>query len=67
MSLPLSSAALQNRLTAGLCHCVYTYEDLLFTQVCSDPPGMHCSTAQGRMSLRKKNLLTHATQALPVV
>ena len=27
---------LKNRLTASPCHCKYTYEDLLFTQVCSD-------------------------------
>ena len=29
---PLFSAALQNRLTAALCHCKYTYIDLLFIQ-----------------------------------
>ena len=45
----LSSAALQNRLTTGLCHCNYTYEDLLLMQVCSDPPPMHCSTCLGKM------------------
>ena len=37
MHSPLFSAALQNRLTAGLCHCNYTYGDLLFIQVCSEP------------------------------
>ena len=34
---------------AGLCHCNYTYEDLLTIQVCSDPLTMHCSTALGKM------------------
>jgi len=32
-----------------LCHCNYTYGDLLFTKVCSDPTSMHCSTAQGKV------------------
>ena len=45
----LLSAALQNSLTAALCHCNYTYEDLLTIQVCSDPPPMHYSTALGKM------------------
>ena len=45
---PLSSAALQNRLTACLCLCSYTYADLLFIQVCSEPPSMHCSTGFGK-------------------
>ena len=44
MRLPLSSAALQNRLTACLCHCNSTYEGLLLIQLCSDPSPMHCST-----------------------
>ena len=43
---PLFKAALQNRLTAGLGHCNYTYGDLLFIQVCSDTTAMHCSTGQ---------------------
>jgi len=47
--LPLSSAALQNSLTACLCHCNYTHKDLLFIQVCSDPIAMHCSTGQGKL------------------
>ena len=46
---PLSSAALQNRLTACLCLCSYTYADLLFIQVCSEPPSMHCSTGFGKL------------------
>ncbi len=41
--------ALQNRLTACLCHCNHTCEDLLLIQVCSDPTPMHCSTAFGKM------------------
>ena len=51
MQSPLFSAALQNRLTACLCHCNCTYEDLLLTQVCSDPPTMHCSTGSGQIHL----------------
>ncbi len=49
MHSPLLSVALQNRLTAGLCDCNYTYGDLLFIQVCSDPKTLHCSTGQGKM------------------
>ena len=45
MHSPLSSAALQNSLTACMCHCKYTYEGLLFTQVCNDPAPMHCTLA----------------------
>jgi len=41
---PLFSAALENKLTARFCHSYYTYKDLLFIQVCSDPAEMHCST-----------------------
>ncbi len=46
----LFSAALQNKLTACLCHCNYTYGDLLFIQVCSDATAMHCSTGQGKIA-----------------
>ena len=46
---PLSSAALQNRLKGCLCHCNYTYEDLLLIQVCNDPPPMHCSFDFGNL------------------
>ena len=49
MLFPLLSAALQNSLTAALCQCNYTYEDLLIIQVCSDPTPIHCSTALGKM------------------
>ena len=31
-----------------LAHCKYTYEDLLFTQVCSDPTPVHCNTVLGK-------------------
>ena len=43
------SAALQDRLAAGLYHCNYTYEALLVIQVCSDPTPVHCITVQGKM------------------
>jgi hypothetical protein len=49
MHFSLFSAAQQHRLTAGLCHCSYTYGDLLSTQVCSDTTEMHCSTGQGKL------------------
>ena len=35
MHSPLLSAALQNSLTAALCHCKYTFEDLLITSLLS--------------------------------
>ncbi len=46
---PLFSAALQIRLTAGVCHWKYTNEDLLFVQVSIDPTPMHCNTAFCKM------------------
>ena len=46
---PLFNSAMQNRLTAGLCHCNCTYGDLLFIQVCSEPTEMHCSICLGKM------------------
>ncbi len=49
MQAPLFSAAVQNRFTAGLCHCNHTCGDLLFIQLCSDSAAMLCSTAQGKM------------------
>ena len=49
MQSPLPTAALQGRLAASLYHCNYTYEDVFFIQVCSDPPQMHCNTVQGKM------------------
>ncbi len=39
----LLRAALQNRLTAALCHWNHTWEDLLFIRVCSDPAPMQRS------------------------
>ena len=49
MHFSLFSAALQHRLTAGLCKCNYTRGDLVFIQVCSEPTEMQCSTALGKM------------------
>ncbi len=49
MQAPLLNAALQEMFTTGLCHCHYTYEDLLITQLISDPTPIHCSTALGKM------------------
>ena len=48
---PLLGAAVQNRLTAGLCHCNYTYGDWLFRQVCSGPTAEQCHTAFGKVQL----------------
>ena len=47
---PLFVAALQTRLTAALCHCKYTYGDLLCTQSYSDATPKQCSTGQGRIA-----------------
>ena len=49
MQSPLISAAQQDWLASGLCHCKYTYENLLFIQVCTDPTPVHCNTVQGKM------------------
>ena len=49
MQSPLLIAALQDRLAAGLYHSNYTYEDLLFIQVCSDPTPVHCNTVLCKM------------------
>ena len=43
---PLFTAALQNRLTACLCHWNHTCGDLLFIQGCSDAAPKHCSTGR---------------------
>ncbi len=40
---------MQNRLTAGMCQCNYTYGDLLCIQVCRAPTKMHCSTSLVKM------------------
>ena len=37
------------RLSAILCKCIYTCQDLLFTRVCNHQAPMHCSTVQGKM------------------
>ena len=64
MHSPLFSSALQNRLTAGLCHCNQAYGELLFIQVCSEPSKMHCNTGLGKMhfplfsgALQKRNCM----------
>ncbi len=31
------------------CHCNYTYEDLLFMQVCNEPVAIYCKPGQGKM------------------
>ena len=49
MQSPLISAAQYDWLASGLYHRKHTYEDLLFTQVCSDPTPVHCITVQGKM------------------
>ena len=49
MHSPLLSAAVQDRFTAGVCQCSYTYGKLLFIQVCSDPTPVHYNTLQGKM------------------
>ena len=59
MQSPLFSAALQKSSQQAVCHCKYTYGDLLFVQVCRDPAPMHCSTAQGKM---QSTLLSAAMQ-----
>ncbi len=46
---PLLTAALQDRLAAGLYHCNHSCEDLLLTQVCSDSTAVHFDTVQGKM------------------
>ncbi len=48
MHSSLFSSALQNRLTAGMCHCNSTCGDSFFIQVCSEPAQMHCSTGLGK-------------------
>ena len=41
-------AALQNRMTAALCDCNFTYGYLLFIQVCSDSKLMHSTPDQDK-------------------
>ena len=53
----------------AVCHCSYTYGDLFFIQVCSDPPQMLCSKVQGKMqsplfSLALQNRLTAGSVSL---
>ncbi|DBA88309.1 TPA: hypothetical protein ACH3X1_016528 [Trebouxia sp. C0004] len=49
--------------------CDYTYGDLLFIQMCSDPAQMHCSSVQGKMqfplfSAALQNRLTASSVSL---
>ena len=58
-------------LLQALCQCIYTYGDLLFIQVCSDPAQMLCSTCQGKMqsplfSVALQNRLTAGSVALHI-
>ena len=48
----------------AVCHCRYTYGDLLYIQVCSDPAQMLCSKVQGKMQspLFSAALLNRLTQ-----
>ena len=48
-----------NTPTAGLCHCKYTCEHLLLTQICSDPTARHWNTVQNQMQFP---LVTAAVQ-----
>ncbi len=48
-AVPLLSAALQPRLTAGLYQCRYTCANMLCIQVCTDPPPLQCSTGFGKI------------------
>ena len=59
MQSPLISAAQQDWLASGLYHCNDTYEDLLFTQVCTDPTPLHCNTVQGKMQSPLINAALH--------
>jgi len=49
MRSPQLRAALQNNLTAALCHWDQFFEHLLFIQVCSQLPLMHCNTGFGKL------------------
>jgi len=45
----LLRAAMQTRLTAGLCHCKHICMKYCYIQVGSGPTTVHCNTAQGKM------------------
>ncbi len=62
----LPCVALQNRLTAGLCHCKDTFGYSFETQVCSVPSPMHYSTGQGKShsSLPRVTLQNRLTAGL---
>ncbi len=66
----LLSVALQNGLTAGLCHGSYTCGDLLLIQVCNEAAEMHCITGLSKShsllcSGALENRLTTGTVSLP--
>ncbi|DBB02766.1 TPA: hypothetical protein ACH3X1_013603 [Trebouxia sp. C0004] len=48
MHFSLVSVVVQNRMTSGLYHCKYTFEDLLFIRLCSDPTPVHYNTVLGK-------------------
>ena len=53
----------------ALCHCSYSYADLIFIHMCSESAQMHCSTAQSKMSspvssFALQNRLTACTLSL---
>ena len=58
MHSPQVTAAVQNRLTAGLCHSNYTYGDLLFIQRCAVSQ-QKCTAALG-----KAKCIVHCAQPL---
>ncbi len=52
-------------------HCKYTYGDLVFIQVCSDPAPMHCNTVFGKrhsplFSAALQNRLTAGSVSLQI-
>ncbi len=55
----LPRPALQNRLTAGLCHCKQTFGCLLIIQVCNDPISVHCSTGQDNLHFSLPRVAQH--------
>ena len=55
----------------ALCHCSYTFGDLPFIQVCSDPAPMHCSSVQDKVqsplfSAALQNRLTQGSLSLQI-
>ena len=55
----------------AVCHCSYTYGDLLFIQMCSDPAPMYCNTVFGKrhsplFSAALQNRLTAGSVSLQI-